>query len=1534
MPSTRILGLALALVVAVARVAAASVCGCPAEFDLTMPGSSTVQIGLAWEPVDGVTGYLIERSTSCSFTGATQYAVSAWTTAYGDTGKAPTATNRFSPPYSLSSSTTYYYRVRALLPGGVTRYSDCETGQLVTETTVGVSGDWSADLVLGQPDVFQNDLRKATGAAQEWAGGLHVDKSRTPNRVFISDNNHNRILALESIGHCSDQSPCTSNSDCATGTCALDYPDIQASIAVGQPSMTDKSACNGDATGRRYPGRAPASQTSLCLIPVDQLTIAETVSVNHLDTDANGALFVPDLFNHRVLRWSAPSGVGQPADGLWGQSNYAANSANRGGFFNLAPTSALSFNTDVEGVAIDHEGHLWVADGGNHRVVRFPKTAGGIATTADVVLGQSSCTTRAGAPPSRSLAQFADPQDVAVDRVNRKLYVADSVLFGESRVLEFDLPESLPAQGSCSANPLTGRELLRNYDGRTDFYCPSGALKPTGLALDVDPSNPSARGLWVTNWCHYTERYDLDTLLPTIRVFHDNMTDADVDRDGNLFYMSRWYDTFRIPRATLVANGLNHSANSAARQTVFLGGRSTPTADSTYSPFGATVLGDVPGQQQIIVDDLRRLMIWNAFDAASLTHYGEPLANGAPADDVWGDTSLTNENLSEFYYFSQVHDGRYWVQRRNSADVVGFDPPLTQASTPAARVRLQRKADFSGYPVLGMSGTVAPRAYDFTDFALSPSGNEMWVADICNSRVMRIANINAPQAERYVDVILGQGDTGEAVADCAERCNRGDSSCDARGPQWCPKADRFCSPAHVQVDAEGNVYVGDSGNEVGSMQRIMQFDASRFEFQPGETTAKLGLVATRVFGTGGVFDKVGGTQSVPDPMVRPFKPVFLRDGGFAVGHNPYDSGFGAAASPFRFFSVYLHPLVDRVPQFLLGDFTGYPDNASYYDAANDTLFAVDKNWGRVLVSRELLGNVAIPGCGAYRESLVAEPAAAYWRLDESGGTVAGEEMSAFDGTYGGSPTLGVPGPFANGSNRAVDFSGPDDYVLVFDAAALRLTNSFAIELWVRSNAPGQQGTLLNHDGRYAVQYGFGTRPDTVEFSAAGWSGTCDPRADSAIVLGDTAWHHLAYTYDRSSRIWAGYKDGRQVFATFCDFVLSPDPAPLYIAAADATTGNLDVALDEVALYGKALDAWDVRGHYETSQCVPIAERTATPTRTPTPTTTAATPTRTATPIRTSTPTPTRTVTPTRTRTPTPTATLTATRTATPTPTRTVTPTATLTPTLTATPTPTRTATVTASATPTASPTPTETSTPTTSPTPSPTSSPTMTATPTPTPTPTTTATPTATVTPTATPTASATATATRTGTPVPTETDVPTPTATPTALPFGCEALPADGCRLPFVGGKSSILMLDKDGDAGDSLKWKWLRGSATSYFDFGTPLSSTEYALCLYDAKGLVLDALVPTGGAWQSGLHGFKYKSRTGAPEGVTQIQLKLGGDGKAKVLVQGRGALLGMPELAGLVQPLRVQLRNSDGPCWEAVYSAPPRKGAATIFSDRAD
>ncbi len=182
------------------------------------------------------------------------------------------------------------------------------------------------------------------------------------------------------------------------------------------------------------------------------------------------------------------------------------------------------------------------------------------------------------------------------------------------------------------------------------------------------------------------------------------------------------------------------------------------------------------------------------------------------------------------------------------------------------------------------------------------------------------------------------------------------------------------------------------------------------------------------------------------------------------------------------------------------------------------------------------------------------------------------------------------------------------------------------------------------------------------------------------------------------------------------------------------------------------------------------------------------------------------------------------------------------PPVTATPTPTVTSTaVTVTPTPTATstaatgtPTPTATSTaPTLTPTP------TVTATPTPNPS----TTPTVTATPTATETATPTATDTATPTPVVTATATVTPTPDPVPT---CGAGPIAGCRTPDVGNKAFILNKDKaPANDKDKFLWKWIKGSVTAKADFGTPLTSTSYQLCVYDGTSTVIfDAAAPAGG------------------------------------------------------------------------------------------
>src|SRR5262249_56154504 len=126
------------------------------------------------------------------------------------------------------------------------------------------------------------------------------------------------------------------------------------------------------------------------------------------------------------------------------------------------------------------------------------------------------------------------------------------------------------------------------------------------------------------------------------------------------------------------------------------------------------------------------------------------------------------------------------------------------------------------------------------DFAVGAGGDEIWVADRWNSRVLRIANhLGQRDAGRgmFVDVILGQADLA------GTDCNRGVT----------PTAEGLCRVYDVVLDASGNVYVGDNGGEGGSHRRILQFDAATLGRGPGDTTPLFRVAPPRAFGTGGRF---------------------------------------------------------------------------------------------------------------------------------------------------------------------------------------------------------------------------------------------------------------------------------------------------------------------------------------------------------------------------------------------------------------------------------------------------------------------------------------------------------------------------------------------------------------------------------------------------------------------------------------------------------------------------------------------------------
>lgn len=182
----------------------------------------------------------------------------------------------------------------------------------------------------------------------------------------------------------------------------------------------------------------------------------------------------------------------------------------------------------------------------------------------------------------------------------------------------------------------------------------------------------------------------------------------------------------------------------------------------------------------------------------------------------------------------------------------------------------------------------------------------------------------------------------------------------------------------------------------------------------------------------------------------------------------------------------------------------------------------------------------------------------------------------------------------------------------------------------------------------------------------------------------------------------------------------------------------------------------------------------------------------------------------------------------------------------------------------------------------------------------------------------------------------------PACLFETCGQAPVTWCRGQSVPNAGLLSLRDEITDVKDELAWKWAKGSATALGDLGDPTGASDYLLCLYQSTSprLLLSAAMPAGGTcdgrpcWRASSSGFKYKDRALTPDGISQVLLKSGSAGRAKISVKGKGADLQLPAPPFTSLPLTIQLERLDSTvCWEATYSA-PSVNASGKFKAKAD
>jgi hypothetical protein len=216
---------------------------------------------------------------------------------------------------------------------------------------------------------------------------------------------------------------------------------------------------------------------------------------------------------------------------------------------------------------------------------------------------------------------------------------------------------------------------------------------------------------------------------------------------------------------------------------------------------------------------------------------------------------------------------------------------------------------------------------------------------------------------------------------------------------------------------------------------------------------------------------------------------------------------------------------------------------------------------------------------SYRDAVTATAGLlSYWRLGETSGTVAADQLLTNPGTYSGGVTLSEPGALAGDPDKAVRFDGSTGVVTVPTSATLD-PNSITVELWARSDSAtwNQTGWFVSKRNKFVLHPNAGSK--NVDFylqAGGGWQAVSYAPADVTI------WHQYVGTYDATTGTQTLYVDGAAVASrTLAPGNLISSPADLTIGS---DSGSLAARhgsgwVDDVAIYSSALSAATVGSHY-------------------------------------------------------------------------------------------------------------------------------------------------------------------------------------------------------------------------------------------------------------------------------------------------------------------------------------------------------------------
>ncbi|HEY2107007.1 MAG TPA: NHL repeat-containing protein, partial [Candidatus Binataceae bacterium] len=641
----------------------------------------------------------------------------------------------------------------------------------------GFGGDTVADRVLGQFDFFHNAPNtpdQDTFATGGDLAAVAIDTSVTPNRLYVADALNNRVLGYSSVA-----APPLANG-------------VGAFLVIGQPDFFS--------TGCPQPPTAK----SLC-------------RPRGVAVDSAGNLYVSDSLNDRVLEYSTPfsSGfrAGQAAHVVYGQAgNFTGFLCNNNG-------GAPNANSlcQPEGLVLDKNGNLYVADHNNNRVLEYntPATA---SITPSRVFGQPGFVSSIANNGGLTNKALDGPTGVAADSFGN-LYVTDNL---NNRVLEYNTPITTVAPGGSGA----AAKVWGQGGSFTTNACTAsaqGLCAPAGVGLDA------ANNLYIADSgfnriLEYNEGANPPTNTTANRVFGQggsfsttacstlgasalcNPQGVALDQATirELFVMDSNNNRALKFNSPLVSQ----TANVVLGQFDFLHNvANTVDTDGLNTPHGIAV----DSSNHLYVVDLSNNRVLGYASAASFANGGAPtLVIGQPdffsgRANQGGAVSQLGLNTPSAVAVDKSNN--LYVSDFSNNRILEYNSPFAQV----VRVNLSANRVYGQFGLFttngcNQGGTVTKDTLCGPDgLALdnSPTQN-LYVADRSNHRVLRYT---APLANSHANFEFGQG-AGSGTDFADNTCNAGGLS-----------AVSLCNPFGVVIDKTNHLYIADHDNN-----RVLEYN--------------------------------------------------------------------------------------------------------------------------------------------------------------------------------------------------------------------------------------------------------------------------------------------------------------------------------------------------------------------------------------------------------------------------------------------------------------------------------------------------------------------------------------------------------------------------------------------------------------------------------------------------------------------------------------------------------------------------------------